>query len=174
MQTTPPLGDALYPHSWKFSPRGSSGAELPSLRFLDTTFLCCIVLLPLNLSVPQYQHLWNGMMLAPTPQGFPEIKCQYMQIIENTAWHRVSAQEILDFPGGSDGKASVYNAGDLCSIPESGRSSGEGNGNPLQYYCLENPMDRGAWLATVHGVAKSRTQLSDFTSLQEILAITSL
>ena len=50
-----------------------------------------------------------------------------------------------DFPGGSDGKASVYNAGDLGSIPGSGRSPGEGNGNPLQYYCLENPMDRSAW-----------------------------
>ena len=47
--------------------------------------------------------------------------------------------------GGSDGKASVYNAGDLGSIPGLGRSSGEGNDNLLQYYCLENPMDRGAW-----------------------------
>jgi len=52
---------------------------------------------------------------------------------------------IWDFPGGSDSKASVYNARDLGSIPGSGRSAGEGNGNPLQYYCLENPMDRGAW-----------------------------
>ena len=50
-----------------------------------------------------------------------------------------------NFPGGSDGKASVYNAGDPGSIPGSGRSLGEGNGNPLQYYCLENPIDRGAW-----------------------------
>ena len=50
----------------------------------------------------------------------------------------------LGLPGGSDGKASVYNAGDLGSIPGSGRSPGEGNGNPLQYSCLENPMDRGA------------------------------
>ena len=50
----------------------------------------------------------------------------------------------MDFPGGSDGKVSVYNAGDLGSIPGSGRSAGEGNGNPLQYYYLENPMDRGA------------------------------
>ena len=57
----------------------------------------------------------------------------------------------LDFPGGSDSKASVYNAEDPGSIPGSGRSPGEGNGNPLQYYCLENPMDRGAWQATVHG-----------------------
>ena len=51
----------------------------------------------------------------------------------------------MDFPGGSDGKASVYNAGDLGLIPGSGRSSGEGNGNPLQDSCLENPMDGGAW-----------------------------
>ena len=51
---------------------------------------------------------------------------------------------IKDFPGGSDGKASVYSTGDLGSIPGLGRSPGEGNGNPLQYYCLEIPMDRGA------------------------------
>ena len=50
-----------------------------------------------------------------------------------------------DFPGGSDGKASAYSAGDPGSIPGSGRSPGEGNGNPLQYSCLENPVDRGAW-----------------------------
>ena len=51
----------------------------------------------------------------------------------------------MDFPGCSDGKASVYNAGDMGSIPGLGRSAGEGNGNPLQYYYLEDPMDRGAW-----------------------------
>ena len=71
----------------------------------------------------------------------------------------------LGFPGGSEVKASACNAGDLGSIPGSGRSPGEGNGNPLQYSCLENPMDGGAWWATIHGVAKSRTRLSDFTSL---------
>ena len=49
------------------------------------------------------------------------------------------------FPCGSDGKASAYNVGDLGSVPGSGRSPGEGNGNPLQYACLKNPMDRGAW-----------------------------
>ena len=68
-------------------------------------------------------------------------------------------------PGGSDGKESAYNAGDLGLIPGSGISSGEGNGNPVQYSCLENPMDGGAWYLTVHGVAKSQTLLSDFTSL---------
>ena len=71
----------------------------------------------------------------------------------------------MGFPGGSDGKASAYNAGGPGSIPGSGRSPGEGNGNPLQYPCQENPMDRGAWQATVHGVPKSQTRLSDFTSL---------
>ena len=60
-------------------------------------------------------------------------------------------------------KASACNVGDPGSIPGSGRSPGEGNGNPLQYSCLENPMDRGAWRTTVHGVSKSRTQLSNFT-----------
>ena len=72
----------------------------------------------------------------------------------------------LGFPGGSEVKASACNAGDLGSIPGSGRSPGEGNGNPLQYSCLENPMDGGAWWATVHRVAKSQTRLSDFTSLE--------
>ena len=70
----------------------------------------------------------------------------------------------MDFPGSSDGKASVYNAGDPGSIPGLGRSPGERNGNPLQYSWLENPMDRGAWWATVPGIAKSRTQLSDVTN----------
>ena len=60
-------------------------------------------------------------------------------------------------------KASAYNVGDPDSIPELGRSPGEGNGSPLQYSCVENPMDRGAWRALVHGVAKGRTRLSDFT-----------
>ena len=66
------------------------------------------------------------------------------------------------FPDGSDGKTSAYNAGDPGSIPGLGRSPREGNGNPFQYSCLENPMDGGAWQATVHGVAKSRTRMSDF------------
>ena len=69
----------------------------------------------------------------------------------------------MSFCGGSDSKVSAYNEGDPGSIPGLGRSPGEGNGNPLQYSCLENPMDGGAWLATVHGVAKSWTRLSDFT-----------
>ena len=71
----------------------------------------------------------------------------------------------MGFRGSADGKASAYNAGDPGSIAGSGRSPGEGNGNPLQYSCLENLMDGGAWWATVHGVSKSWTRLSNFTSL---------
>ena len=63
----------------------------------------------------------------------------------------------MGLSGGLEVKASAFNAGDPGSIPGSGRSPGEGNGNPLQYSCLENPMDRGAWVATVHGVAESDT-----------------
>ena len=68
----------------------------------------------------------------------------------------------MGFPGGSEGKASACNAGDPGSIPWSGRSPGEGNGNPLHYSCLENPMDGGAWWAMVHRATKGRTQLSDY------------
>ena len=65
------------------------------------------------------------------------------------------------FPSGSDDKESACNAGDLGLIPGSGRSLGERNGYPLQYSCLENSMDRGAWWGAVHGVTESRTGLSD-------------
>ena len=61
----------------------------------------------------------------------------------------------LGLPGGSEGRGSACNVGDPGLIPGSGRSPGEGNGNPLQYPCLGNPMNRGAWQATVHRVAKS-------------------
>ena len=72
-----------------------------------------------------------------------------------------STKKKRDFLGGLDAKESACNVGDLGSIPGLGRSPGEGNGSPLQYSCLENSMDRGAWRATVHGVSKSQTQLSD-------------
>ena len=67
----------------------------------------------------------------------------------------------MGFPGISVVKNLPAKAEDRGSIPGSGRSPGGGNGNPLQYLCLENPMDRGTWWATVHGVTKSQTQLSD-------------
>ena len=73
---------------------------------------------------------------------------------KNWVYHREG------FPGGPDSKESACDAGDLGSIPGWGRSPEEGNGNPLQCSCLENSMDRGAWQATVHGLAKSQIQLS--------------
>ena len=68
----------------------------------------------------------------------------------------------VGFPGGLDGKESAYNTGDPSLIPGLERSPGEGNGYPLQYSCLEKSMDRGAWKAAVHVVAKSWTRQSDF------------
>ena len=68
----------------------------------------------------------------------------------------------MGFPGGSEDKASAHTAGDQGSIPGLGRSHGKGNESPLQYSCLENPMDRGAWQATVHKMAKSE-QLHSLT-----------
>ena len=67
-------------------------------------------------------------------------------------------------PGGSDSKEFAYDAGDPGSISQSGRSPGEGNDNPLQYSCQENPMDRGAWWAIVRGLTKSQTQLNQLST----------
>ena len=75
--------------------------------------------------------------------------------------HLLYPYMVLAFPGGSEDKASACNAGDLSLISGLGRSPGGGHGSPPQYSGLENPMDRGAWQATVHGVVKSWTQLSD-------------
>ena len=66
----------------------------------------------------------------------------------------------MGFSGGSEGKESICNAGDIGLIPRSGRSPGEGKGSPLQYSCLYSPMNRGAWWAIVHGVTKSQKQLT--------------
>ena len=74
---------------------------------------------------------------------------------------------VAGFPGGSEVKVSAWNAGDPGLIPGLGRSPGEGNDNPLQYSCLENPMEGGAWWATVHGVTRSWTQLRLTLSLSE-------
>ena len=74
--------------------------------------------------------------------------------------------KVPGFPGGSDGKESACNAEDQGLIPRSGRPIREGTGNPLQYDCPGNPMDRGAWQATAHGVTKSQTWLSNSFSFQ--------
>ena len=94
----------------------------------------------------------------------PKVPCRFKHPIIPLNVIMALFYQFLGFPGGWDGKESACSAGGLGSIPGSGRSPGEGNSNPLQYSCLENPMDGGAWSATVHGVAKHNwaTSLSFF------------
>ena len=91
-------------------------------------------------------------------------RCGFHPWVRKIPWRRTCQPTpvFLGFLGDADGKESTCNAGDLGSIPGSGRSSGEGNGSPLQYSCLENSMDRGAWQATECGVAKSQAWLSNW------------
>ena len=98
-----------------------------------------------------------------TPRGFT--KCLSLSMIQQADCLFLIHIHIFYFSTGSDGKACANNSGDPGSFTGSGRFSGEGNGNPLQYSCLENPVNRGAWWATVHGVTKSWTRLSNYTSL---------
>ena len=104
--------------------------------FLSTHINCC---LPGYLVI--FQHIY------PKPEKF-------------LCWVDIDVN-YKGFPGGSDGKESACIAGDLGLILGSGRSTRKGNGNPLHYSCLGNPIDRGAWWATVHGVTKSQTWLND-------------
>ena len=103
----------------------------------------------------------------PTPVFLPGKSHGWGSLVGYSPWGRKESDmtERLHFhfqrSGGSDSKESACNSGDPGSISGSGRSLGEGNGNRLQYSCLENPMDGGAGWVTVHGVAKSQTQLSD-------------
>ena len=103
-------------------------------------------------------------MQAPTlTKFFPDAKSfnGFPLATDQVQVSYLSMLKPFDFPAGSDGKESACNVGDLGSIPGLGRSPGEGNGSPLQYSCLVNSMDRGVWWATVHGVRKSWTQLSN-------------
>ena len=106
------------------------------LKSLDLSLSCCFSILSL------YYPLYSPFMFS-----FCFIKC-FMVF------------QVMGFFGGLDSKESACNAGDLSSVPGSGGSSREGNGCPLQYSCLENPMDRRVWQATVHELPKSRTPLS--------------
>ena len=133
------VSDSLWPHGL-YSPWNSPGqnSEVGSLSLLQG-------ILPTQGSNPGLLHCRQTLYCLPWWRHFTVFPGK------------------TDFPGGSDGKASAYGAGDLGLIPGLGRSPGEGNGNPLQYSCLDNPLGEGAWQATVHGVAKSRTQLSNLT-----------
>ena len=90
-------------------------------------------------------------------QAFEWAHCSQPAFVDLTSDQYTVDLSLGQFPGGSDGKGSACNAGDPGLIPESGKSPGEGNGNPLEYPGLENSMDRGAWRATVHGVTESQT-----------------
>ena len=132
----------------------------------------CRLLCPWDFPRQEYWGGWPFLQKSSWPRS-PTLQADSLlsEPPENTYRVRscnrrveVSFAENSGFPGSSDGKASTYNVGDLGLIPGSGRSPEEGNSNPLQYARLENSMDLGAWSATVHGVAKSRTWLCDFTS----------
>ena len=114
------------------------------------------------------QYPWVQHLRASKPQRREALVAQWLRIHlqcrrpQFNSWVRkipgrrdwLPTPVLIGFLGGSDSKESACNVGDLGSIPGLGRSLGGGHGNPLQYSCLENPMDRGAWQATVHGVAK--------------------
>ena len=99
--------------------------------------------------------------------GLHYFKYPEMLILRTLGWQSCSFQT-SGFPGGSAVKNPCANAGDVGVIPESGRSPGEGNGNPLQYSCQGNPKDRGDWWAIVHGVTKSQRPLSDETTATKL------
>ena len=104
----------------------------------------------LNLSFVFWNCLWHKWGFPGRSTGKESACNAGNPWVEKFTWRRVKLPTpvFLSFPGGSDGKESTYNARDLGSIPRPGRSLGGGNGNPLQYSCLENPLDRGAWQAT--------------------------
>ena len=98
-----------------------------------------------------------AFLVAKLVKNWPAMQETPVQVLgQQDLWRRdrLPTPVFLGFPGGSDSKEFICNVGDLGSIPGLGRFAGGGHGNPLQYSCLENPMDRGAWWATVHGVTK--------------------
>ena len=116
-----------------YSLTGSSVNRILQARILERVAMPPPGDLPDSGIEPEYPTLQADSLPTEPPGKPPLVK-----------WNLLLATS-MDFSGSSDGKASAYNAGDLGSIPGSGSSPGEGNGNPLQYSCLENPMDRGAW-----------------------------
>ena len=120
----------------------SEYVDLKLYVFLLTTLDLKLIIFLNSLTFSRMKLFWDFLFRA--------LSCKSLEV---TAIHSL--------PGVSDGKESTCNAGNLGSILGLLRSPGGGNGNPLQHSCLENPMDRGAWWSTVHGIAKSQTQLSD-------------
>ena len=129
---------------------------------------------PLSMGFPR-QEYWSGLLI-PLPGDLPSPGIELLSLtlaggffttgilyLGSPCKGAIILQLRIErgFPGGSDGKESAWIAGDPGSISGLGRCPGKGHDNPLQYSCLVNPMDRGAWQATVHGVAKSQTWLND-------------
>ena len=108
-----------------------------------------------------YINLYERKIVPTHLQCSPAAQNPFILLVHSADLYWASHILCTGFPGGSYGKESACNARDPGSIPGSGRSPGEGNGNPLQYSCLENPMDGGFWGATIHWVAKSGTQLNN-------------
>ena len=151
----------LFATLWTCSLPGSSVHGIFQARVLEWI----AILKSRDITLPTKFHLVKAMVFPVVmyrcdswdykESWAPKNWCFWTVVLEKTLESPLDCKEIQPvhpkgdqswiFPGGSDGKASVYNAGDPGSIPGSGRSPGEGNGNPLQYSCLENPMDRGAW-----------------------------
>ena len=122
--------------------------------------ICAIV--HLSMCLPLHMIYSSWLHCACRPAAFPQTgghsPCHVIPSSSGPGWvgYTVTSLVLWGLPGGSDSKESACNAGDLGSIPGLGRSPGGGCGKPLQYYCLDNPMHRGAWWATVHGVTKTR------------------
>ena len=120
---------------------------------------------PSGLGLLFFCLLMIGLFTFPISSLFSVEGCTFLSVCPflpgcRFHWHIIALSKL---PMWFSCKEFACNAGDVGSIPGLGRSPGEGNGNPLQYSCLEGPMDGGAWLAAVHGFAKSWTRLSDFT-----------
>ena len=109
------------------------------------------------------QNSWASLVAQMVKNRLQCKRPRFHSWVRKFPWRRdrLPTPVFKGFPGGSDGRESACNVEDLVSTPGLGRSSGGGHGYPLQYCCLENPMDRATWWATVHGVAKSQTRLSD-------------
>ena len=104
----------------------------------------------------EFVHPWTPSRNWKTPHSLLHVTCLNYDLGKKKINY-----DLRGFPGGTDSKESACSEEDPGSIPGSGRSPGEGNGSPLQYFCLEDPIDRGAWRATIHGITKSQTQLRD-------------
>ena len=146
-------------------------SSFSSFSFSFSSFLKLFVRPPQTINHFAFLHFfsWEWSWSPPPVQCHepPSIVLQALCLLDLIPWIYLSLPVynckgfdlVWGFPSGSEVKASASNVGNPGLIPGLGRSPGEGNDNPLQYSCLENPMDRGAWRATVHGITKSQTQL---------------